>query len=112
MRLNPNILEKYISHYLYDISIIYNLVSVGVLNLMKDTLTLIVLVSLMYYQNWKLASFALIMMPLAAIVAKSLGKRIGKVTSQSAEVSGTLSAYVSEMIKALRMTKNLSAGKI
>ncbi len=96
---------KYISHYLYDIGLIYNLVSTGVLNLMKDSLTLIVLVSLMFYQNWKLACFALIMMPLAALVAKSLGKRIGKVTSQSAEVSGTLSTYVSEMIKASRMIK-------
>ena len=96
---------KYISHYLYDVSMIYNLVSTGLLNLMKDSLTLIVLVSLMFYQNWKLACFALIMMPLAAIVAKSLGRRIGKVTSQSADVSGTLSAYVSEMIKASRMIK-------
>ena len=96
---------KYISHYLYDVSMIFNLVSTGLLNLMKDSLTLIVLVSLMFYQNWKLACFALIMMPLAAIVAKSLGRRIGKVTSQSADVSGTLSAYVSEMIKASRMIK-------
>ena len=52
---------------------------------MKDTLTLIVLVSLMFYQNWKLACFAIIMMPLAAFVAKSLGKRIDKVTTQSAK---------------------------
>ena len=96
---------KYISHYLYDVSMIFNLVSTGLLNLMKDSLTLIVLVSLMFYQNWKLACFALIMMPLAAIVAKSLGRRIGKVTSQSADVSGTLSAYVSEIIKASRMIK-------
>ena len=45
---------------------------------MKDSLTLIVLVGLMFYQNWKLAFFALLMMPLAAFVAKSLGKRIRK----------------------------------
>ena len=96
---------KYISHYLYDVSMIYNLVSTGLLNLMKDSLTLVVLVSLMFYQNWKLACFALIMMPLAAIVAKSLGRRIGKVTSQSAEVSGAVSTHVSEIIKASRMTK-------
>ena len=54
---------KYISHYLYDVSMIYNLVSTGLLNLMKDSLTLVVLVSLMFYKNWKLACFALIMMP-------------------------------------------------
>ena len=85
---------KYISHFLYDVGLIANMVGTGVLNLMKDSLTLIVLVGVMFYQNWKLACFALIMMPLAAIVAKSLGKRIGKVTSESAEVSGNLSKFL------------------
>ena len=96
---------KYISHFLYDVGLIQNLVSTGVLNLMKDTLTLVVLVSLMFYQNWKLASFALIMMPVAAIVAKSLGRRMGKVTSESAVLSGKFSTFLSEMIKASRMVK-------
>jgi len=96
---------KYISHFLYDVGVIASMVGTGVLNLMKDTLTLIVLISLMYYQNWKLASFALIMMPIAAILAKSLGKRLGKVTTESAEISGQLSSFLSEMIKGARMIK-------
>ena len=69
---------RYIQHFLYDISLISNMIGSGILNLMKDSLTLIVLVALMFYQNWKLAIFALIMMPLAALVAKSLGKKTGK----------------------------------
>ena len=72
---------------------------------MKDSLTLIVLVALMFYQNWKLALFALIVMPLAAIVAKSLGKRIGKAVAQSAKIEGNLTAYLSEMLKGTRMIK-------
>ena len=96
---------KYISHFLYDVNLVQNLVASGVLNLMKDTLTLIVLISLMFYQNWKLACFALIMMPLAAIVAKSLGRRMGKVTTESAQISGNLSTFLSEMIKGSRMVK-------
>ena len=94
---------KYISHFLYDVGLIANMVGTGVLNLMKDSLTLIVLIGVMFYQNWKLACFALIMMPLAAIVAKSLGKRLGKVTAESAEVSGDLSTFLSEIIKGSRM---------
>ena len=96
---------KYVSHFLYDVGLINNLVSTGVLNLMKDSLTLLVLVSLMFYQNWKLASFALIMMPLSAIVAKTLGRRMGKVTGESAQLTGKLSSFLSEMIKGSRMTK-------
>ena len=67
---------KYIAHFLYDVGLINNLVSIGVLNIMKDSLTLIVLVYLMFYQNWKLAMFALIMLPLSALVAKTLGRRM------------------------------------
>ena len=111
---------KYISHFLYDVGLIANMVSSGVLNLMKDTLTLTVLLGVMFYQNWKLASFALIMMPLAGIVAKSLGKRIGKVTLESADVSGNLSKFLSEILKASKMIKiyqqekfeNVRAGKL
>ena len=96
---------KYISHFLYDVGLIANMVGTGVLNLMKDSLTLIVLIGVMFYQNWKLACFALIMMPLAAIVAKSMGKRLGKVTTESAEISGHLSTFLIEIIKGSRMIK-------
>ena len=96
---------KYLSHFLYDVGQVNQLVSAGVLNLMKDSLTLIVLVSLMFYQNWKLASFAIIMMPLAAFVAKSLGKRMGKATTESAVVTASLTSFLSEMLKGSRMVK-------
>ena len=96
---------KYLAHVFYDTGLVSQLVSAGILNLMKDTLTLIVLVSLMFYQNWRLALFALIMMPLAALVAKSLGRRIQKAVAQSAKIEGILTSYLSEMIKGSRMIK-------
>ncbi len=96
---------KYISHFLYDVGLVANMVGTGVLNLMKDSLTLTVLIGVMFYQNWKLACFALIMMPVAAIVAKSMGKRLGKVTTESAEISANLSTFLSEMLKGSRMIK-------
>ena len=51
------------------------------LNLMKDSFSLVALVTLMFYQNWKLALFALLMMPLAGGLAKRLGRRVGKVAN-------------------------------
>jgi len=96
---------RYISHFFYDVSQISMVVGSGILNLMKDSLTLIVLVSLMFYQNWNLALFAIIMMPLAALVAKSLGKRINKAVIESAKIEGGLTAYLSEVIKGTRMIK-------
>ena len=96
---------KYLAHFFYDVGQVSQLVGSGVLNLMKDSLTLIVLVSLMFYQNWNLALFALIMMPLAVIVAKSLGKRINKAVTESAKIAGGLTSYLSEVIKGTRMIK-------
>ena len=96
---------QYISHIMFDVGQVNALVSNGVLNLMKDSLTLIVLIGLMFYQNWKLAFFALLMMPLAAFVAKSLGKRIGKATKESIILNASLTSYLSEMLKGSRMIK-------
>ena len=96
---------KYISHFLYDVGMIQQLVSTGVLNIMKDSITLIALVGLMCYQNWKLALFSLIMMPMAVFVAKSLGKRMGKATIASAESTGSFSTLISEILKGTKIIK-------
>ena len=96
---------KYISNVMFDTIRIQNLVSTGVLNLMKDSFSLIALVSLMFYQNWKLALFALIMMPLAGGLAKRLGKRVGKVANEAGEVSGRLTTFLSEIFQGSKIIR-------
>lgn len=96
---------KYISNIMFDTHQIQNLVSTGVLNIMKDSFSVIALVSLMFYQNWKLALFAILMMPLAAGFAKSLGKRIGKAVGEAGELSGKLTTFLSEIFKGSKMIR-------
>jgi subfamily B ATP-binding cassette protein MsbA len=96
---------KYISNIIHDAGQVQQLVSVGVLNLMKDSFTLCALVGVMVYQNWKLSIFALFMMPLAAAVAKSLGKRIGKATGEASELAGKLTTLLSELLRGSRMIR-------
>ena len=96
---------KYISNIMYDTGLVQNLVSTGVLNLMKDTFSVIALVSVMFYQNWKLALFAILMMPLAGGLARTLGKRIGKATAQAGSASGKLVSFLSEILKGSKMIK-------
>ena len=69
---------KFISNIQFDAGQVNSLVSTGVLNLMKDSLTLVALIGVMFYQNWKLSIIALLMIPLASFFARSLGKRMGK----------------------------------
>ena len=67
---------KFISHLTNDVNHITNLISVGILNFFKDSATLIGLLFVMFFQNWKLSLIAIIMIPLASFAAKTLGKRI------------------------------------
>ncbi len=96
---------KYISNIMYDTHHVQNLVGTGVLNIMKDSFSLIALVSVMFYQNWKLALFAILMMPLAGGLAKSLGKRMGKATSKAGESSGNLATFLNEIFKGSKMIR-------
>ena len=103
---------KFISNIFYDSGQVTHLVSTGVLNMCKDSFSLIALVSLMFYQNWKLASFAIFMMPLALLLAKSLGKRIGKVQGEASEKSGLLTVFITEILKAAKMIRIYQKEKI
>ena len=79
---------------------------------MKDSFSLIALVGVMVYQNWKLALFAMLMMS-AAGLAKSLGKRIGKAVGKAGEASGVLVTFLSEIFRGYEDDKNIpERGKI
>ena len=96
---------KYISNINYDAGQISHLVSTGVLNLMKDSFSVILLVGLMFYQNWKLASFAIFMIPLAGGLAKNLGKQVGKATQQASRISGTFTSFLTDILRGSRMIR-------
>ncbi len=96
---------KYVSNILYDATLIQNMVSTAILNLMKDSFTLIALLSVMFYQNWRLALFAIIMMPLSAALARTLGKRIGKATKESGVLAEDLTSFLSEIIRSSQMIR-------
>ena len=96
---------KFISNVTYDVTHITNLLSNAVLNLFKDSLTLIGLLFVMFYQNWKLSLIAIIMIPLASVSARSLGKRMTKVATEAQEKSGFLTTYLVELFKNHKLTK-------
>ena len=96
---------KFISNLSNDVGMITNLVSTVILNLFKDSLTLIGLLCVMFYQNWKLSLLAIIMIPVASLAAKTLGKRIGKVTNQQMQRAGMLNTYLMEILKNHKLAK-------
>ena len=96
---------KLISNLSNDVGLITALVSTGILNLFKDSLTLIGLLTVMFYQNWKLSLFAIIMIPVASFAAKSLGNRITKVSLRQMKRAGILNSYLIEIFKNHKLAK-------
>ncbi len=96
---------KYLNHVLGDTSHIVMLVSTTILNAFKDSLTLVGLLCVMFYQNWKLSLIAIFMIPIASFAAKNLGKRIGKVTTEAQEKTGEASKYLMELFKNHKLIK-------
>ena len=96
---------KFISALVNDVDHITNLISTAVLNIFKDSLTLIGLLSVMFLQNWKLSLIAIIMIPLASFAAKSLGKRVGKVATEQMLKAGILNTYLIELFKNHKLIK-------
>ena len=96
---------KFISNLTYDVTHITNLLSNAILTLFKDSLTLIGLLFVMFFQNWKLALISIVMIPLASISAKTLGKRISKVTTEAQQKSGFLTTYLVELFKNHKLIK-------
>ncbi len=96
---------KFIANLLNDVNMITSLVSTTILNLFKDSFTLIGLLGVMFYQNWKLSLVAIIMIPLSTLAARALGKRIGKVTKEQMTTAGLLTSYLIEIFKNHKLMK-------
>ena len=96
---------KFISNLTYDVNHITSLLSNAILTLFKDSLTLIGLLVVMFTQNWKLSLISIIMIPLASISAKTLGKRMGKIATEAQVKSGHLTTFLVELFKNHRLIK-------
>ena len=96
---------KFITNLNNDINMITNLLSVAILNLFKDSFTLIALLGVMFYQNWKLSLISIIMIPLASFAARNLGKRMGKVTTEQMIKAGIFMSYLVDIFKNHKIIK-------
>ena len=77
--------------------------------LIKDSLTLTVLIGNMFYQNWKLACISIVIFPLAIIPIRVLGKKIRRVTKNLQEQVGTLASNLEEVFRGIKNVKSFNA---
>ena len=96
---------KFISNVTNDVAHLTNLISTAILNTFKDSLTLIGLLGVMFFQNLELSLIAIIGIPLASLAARSLGKRITKVSFEQMEWAGLFHTYLIDMFKNHKLIK-------
>ena len=77
--------------------------------LIKDSLTLLVLIGNMFYQNWKLALISILVFPLALIPVRVLGKKIRIITKNLQYQIGNLASNLEEIFKGIKNVKSFNA---
>ncbi len=72
-----------ISRVTYDVNILQSSVSTVVTNLLKDIFTIIGLVVVIFYREWRLALIAMIVFPVAVWPIIKFGKRLRRISTSS-----------------------------
>jgi subfamily B ATP-binding cassette protein MsbA len=96
---------KFISNFINDTQTLLITISGIVISSVKEILTLLALIALMFYHDWQLSLLALAIIPLAAYFSKKFGKNMGKKTSISLEATDNLSKFLSEIIRGSWLVK-------
>jgi len=96
---------RFISNFTNDTQILLNVINGTTISVIKELVTLIALMGLMFYQNWKLSILAIILIPVAAYFSKKIGKKIGKIVNQSLQASEVFTKFLSEILKATSVIK-------
>ncbi|MGY9016998.1 MAG: ABC transporter ATP-binding protein [Alphaproteobacteria bacterium] len=78
-------------------------------SLIKDSLTLFVLLGNMFYQNWKLSIISLIVFPLASIPIRVLGKKVRNITTNLQHQVGELASILEEIFRGAKHVKSFNA---
>jgi len=96
---------KIISNFLYDVNLLQGSVSNSLASGMKDLLTLVCLLAVMFYQDWRLATVAIIAFPLVGLLSGRLGRRMKKAATEGQVETGILASLLAENLDGTRIVK-------
>ena len=96
---------KFISNFLYDVNLLEQAVSGSLAAGLRNLLTLICLLGVMFYQDWELAMIAMIALPLVGFLSSKLGKRMKKAATGTQAETGVLAMLISENLDGTRVVK-------
>jgi subfamily B ATP-binding cassette protein MsbA len=94
-----------VSSFLFDVNLLRDAVSRAITGIAKDLVSVIGLVAVMFYQDWRLACLVVFVFPAAGIFMRKVGKKSRKASTKTQEATGDLSAHLSDTLEAARVVK-------
>jgi ATP-binding cassette, subfamily B, bacterial MsbA len=104
-RLNAVHSGQFISHFLYDATLLREALTKGITGMGKELLSLIFLAGVMISQNWRLAMVSVVVLPIIGYAARELGKRMRKASTNTMKETGELSTVLMETLDGRRIVK-------
>ncbi len=94
-----------ISRITNDISLIQGAVADSFTAILKDAFTIVTLIFVVFYRDWKLAIIAFIVLPFATYPIIAFGRRLRKISVQNQKAMARLTSFLHETITAQRIVK-------
>lgn len=89
----------------YDVTLLQAAVSTTVTSLMRDVMSIIFLLGVIFYQDWLLALFALIVFPIMVYPLVAFGQKMRKASYDGQVAMGNMSSLVEETVGGIRVVK-------
>ena len=88
-----------------DVNIIKSMVSTAVTSTLRDCFTIIGLVGVVFYRDWSLALYAMIILPIAFLPIVKLGRKVRRVSTGCQEAMAELNTFLHETFSGNKIVK-------
>lgn len=95
-----------VSRFTNDVNLMRNAVTTALTGIGKDTLSIVFLIGLMFYQDWLLASLAFFVFPLAIFPIVKIGQKMRKVSISTQEEMGAFTILLHQVFQGMRVVKS------
>lgn len=94
-----------VSRFTNDVNLMRGAVTTALTGMGKDTLSLIFLIGLMFYQDWFLATLAFFVFPVAILPIVKIGRKMRKVSLNTQEEMGAFTILLHQIFQGMRVVK-------
>jgi len=102
---DTNTSGRLVARVVNDVSLMANAVAGVLKDIFQQGLTFLVMMGVIFYQNWRLAGLSVIVIPLAVVTMLRMGKRLRALSASNQERMGDMASTLQETLSGIRMVK-------